>query len=347
MKTILEYQNEYWKRLSLINESFSSNIIREIRDQFNDMIELAHEYNANNKYSSKDTTNNFKKIFGYQGGGGFRVQWDKITDDMFKEYTNDDRKGVALVKRMLSNRENSFDGMVINLVEDEDKGIKYSGAIISSGWSKRYINFVDPRYGIRDGDIKQSHVEEFLSKKFLLINFTENNLSANEIQSKRMQEKTGSLNPLNNPDIRDMEYKRIAERNLERYKQYAAKIKAEKEANDGIGEKVNEYSQKILDVVLNMTKNPIKYAKYEYEIGYLMDYLNDKLTWTADTKYRGHYTGKNGLLALYKTYVQKKLSLAKGDSYEHERQEYENIKKNLENMFKTIDEKLEKFKDAA
>ena len=341
MKTILEYQNEYWKKLSLINESFSSNIIREIRDQFNDMIELVHEYNANNKYSSRDTTNNFKKIFGEE----FKVQWNKITDDMFKEYTNDDKKGVALVKRMISHRENSFDGMVINLVEDENKGIKYSGAIISTGWGSRYINFVDPYHSIRNGDIKQSRVAEFLSKKFLLINFTENNLSASEIQMNRRREKIDAINPFNNPDMRDMEYKRMAERNLERYKQYAAKIKAEKEANDGIGDKVNEYSQKILDVVLNMTKNPIKYAKYEYEIGYLIDYLNDKLTWTADTKYRGHYTGKNGLLALYKTYVQKKLSLAKGDSYDYERREYDNIKKNLENMFMTIDEKLEKFKD--
>ena len=340
MKNIIEYQNEYWLNKSLINESFGSKILQEITNQLNERIRINKEINMESGWKKNDTVTNFKMILGKDSF----VLWNKVSDDMFIEYSKDDPKGVKLVKQMISNRSTSFPGMCILLNDDPDSP-KYNGCIISTSyWNSRYYGFW-MNCSINGNDIKPSEVEGFLTNKFLIINFKENNLMADGLQNERSNSKSGTLNLWNDKDTREYDYKKILERNRERYKAYVSKVRASKDLNDGMADKVTEYSEKILDVVAKMSKNPIKYAKYEYEVGYLLDLLNSRRTYSTNGRSGGYYSGTDGLITVYKTYIKSKLSMGKGDSYDYERKDYEAAKKKLEEIFNTIDEKLKKFED--
>jgi len=342
MKNILEYQIKYWGNKSIITEAFSSSILREIRDQLNDRIKANIEKNIEKGYRSEDTSSNFKKVF----DKNYYISWDKITDDMFVEYDGKDEKTIKLVKQMISNRTTTFPGMCI-LINDYDDGPKYIGAIVASTAWPGYISF-SSNWTISANEIKPSEVSNILTKKILLIDFRDHKelMNSDKISS-RSEAKRNTLNLWNNKELRDFDYNKIAEQNRERYKRYVAKVKAEKDANDGIADKVTEYVNKILDVTNKLSKNPVKYAKLEYEVGYLIDLLNDKrkYVYSSGRGHQGYYSGTDGLLTVFKTYMTTKLSQSKGDSYSHEKQEYEAAKGKLEQIFKTIDEKLKKFED--
>ena len=124
MKTILEYQNEYWYKQTLINEAFSSKILQEIRDQINDIMEANHKYNAENKWSSKATNLTFKSVFSNKW-----VKWSEIKDEDFTEYDKFSPEGEKIIKQITSNRSNSFSAIVILLNEGEDAP-KYKGMMI-------------------------------------------------------------------------------------------------------------------------------------------------------------------------------------------------------------------------
>ena len=49
MKTILEYQKEYWFNNSMITEAFKSKILQEISNQLNDRIKKQKEEAENDK----------------------------------------------------------------------------------------------------------------------------------------------------------------------------------------------------------------------------------------------------------------------------------------------------------
>lgn len=344
MKTILEYQREYWLNKSMITESFKSSILQEIAKQLNTIIEINHQYNAENEYSTKDTTNTFKSIFGDR-----RILWDKIADEDCKQCSIDNPDDVKLAKRLMSNRANSFRGMIININSDKDSVFKYTGTLIHGVWDQLvYISLIKLDYRFTSDNIRPGMVEDYLADKFIIVDLEK--YDSKDIQGERSKAKAGAFNVSNSKYFRDDAYKRMAERNFERYKQYAAKIKANKDADDGMAEKVTEYAEKIMDVTKKLSKDPMKYVKYEYDIGYLIDLLHDKKRWVEGNrynKYKGYYSGENGLFILYKEYIQKKLSLAKGDSYSSERDSYEASKKALEKLFVKIDEKIKKFDDAA
>lgn len=343
MKSIFEYLNESLLNEQLINEDFSSSILREIKDQFNDRIKDHHEKNALSKYSSNDISSTFKKIFGSSCG----IAWDKITDDDFKKYSKSDEEGVKLAKRICSERSNSFNGMILLLTDpDRSRFIgKYIGALISIGGGHMYFSF-NTTYQISSSFIKPSEVESFLTKEFYIIDLR--NFLTYEKTRDRRNSQYGTFNLFNDPDDREKEFANMIKNNRERYKQYVAKVKAQKDADDGMSEKVNEYVNKILEVATNMSKNPMKYAKFEYEVGYLIDLLQDERTWNSNgNRGKGYYSGTDGLLLVYKEYIKSKLAQAKGNSYSFERDSYNNAKKKLEQIFKTIDDKLEKFKEVA
>jgi len=338
MKNILEYQKEYWHKQSFINESFNSSIIRQIRDQINDIIELNHEYNAENKYGTwrHPTNKKFKELFGRDSG----IQWDKIKDEDFKEYSKSDDEGIKLVKRCTSNRSNSFSALII--LENDKGDPKLSGLIFASFGNNTYYSLIS-NYSFKSDSFRTSDAQSYLTNKYYILDL--NDFKTYQIRDKRRTDRSGAINAFNNDELRDDEYKQIASRNLERYKAYAAKIKAEKDANDGISEKVEEYSKKIMDITIKISKDPVKYVKYEYNIATLIDLLRDEKRYVQGKN--PYWAGTNGLLTLYKRYMKSKLSLSKGSSYSYERDEYTAAKKEIEKMFKIIDEKLEKFADVA
>lgn len=338
MKSILEYLKNSFIGDSLINESFKCTYLREISKQFNERIKQNHIYNAKDSYNDNDTESTFKYVFNPEA-----IAWSELTDDMFYKYTKDDKEGVSKVKGIMSNRKNHFDGIVILLSDTEPK---YRGMFIGTSYDNRYYSFTSSlSWKISYKSIKPGDVEEFLTKEFLVADITK--LETFDKRRERSSAKFGTFNLFNDDNDREKEYKEIARKNVERYRQYVAKVKAQKDMNDGMAEKVMEYVNKIMSITTKFSADPIKYAKYEYEVGYLLDSISDKKSWVNSRSSRGggYYSGSNGLLTVYKEYIKCKLSLAKGNSYDYERKEYENKKKELESLFSKLDEKIEKFNE--
>lgn len=347
MKTILEYQKQYWFNNSMITEAFKSKILKEISDQLNDRIKRQKEEAENDKehyHRSPDTNATFKKLFTSPWTG---ISWSDMTDDMFKEYSIEDPEGVKLAKRITSNRSNSFPGVIILLNTTDPDSPKYRGVLIGAGDGEHgndYYSFTNT-WSFHRESFKPGEVESFLTKKFLFADVSEIKKANREKRNQRYAAISGSMNPLNDDNTREFEYERIAKENRERYQKYLAKIKADREANDEYVKKVTEYTQKILQISAELSKNPIKYAKYEYEVDTLLSYLSGKRTWISSNRrgQNGYYSGKNGIITLLETYLKTKLSMAKGNSYDSEKTSYEAAKKALDDAFTKIDAYLPKF----
>ena len=346
MKTILEYQKEYWFNNSMITESFKSKILQEISDQLNNRIKKQKEEAEKDDgryHRSPDISATFKKLF---TGKWIGISWSEVSDDIFKEYSKDDTEGIKLVKRITSSRSNSFPGLVILLNTTDPDSPKYRGILIGGGNGQSgndYYSFTN-NWSFHRETFRPSDAEAFLTEKFLFADLTDVKKSYSDKTRERYNNISGALNPLNDADVREFEYKQIAERNRDRYKKYLAKIKADKEANDDYVKKVTEYSQKIFHVAEELSKNPIKYAKYEYEVSTLLSYLSGKKTWVpSHGRHQGYYSGKNGLFTILETYLKAKLSMAKGTSYDSEKTAYDAAKKALDDTFKKIDAYLPKF----
>lgn len=351
MKSILEYQNEYWSNYDVINEAFSCKLLQELRDQQNNKIKIDKEFNGKqtDSWRKRELYPTFKRLMGDRS-----IKWDEIKDEDCKEYSKDDPEAIKIAKRMAANRANHINGMIVLInnyevkVDEDTYHPKYTGILISNSWGCIFLSLIS-RWawkGKRDEDPKPSTIEEFLSNKFIFIDLDK--YSANQKQHDRNQAKSGTFNLLNNEELRQTEYDAIIERNRERYKKYIAKVKADKESNDGMADKVTEYVNKILAVTSKMSNNPIKYAKYEYEVQGLIGLIDGKATYVSPSRnnnYKGYWAGKHGLMYLYREYISKKLSLAKGDSYDFEKQSYDAAKKALEDLFKYIDGAIAKFID--
>ena len=348
MKSILEYLNTYFKDLAeikemkeeidleIISESFQCSILREINSYLEKKRKEDEEKAKTEKYYYRKTPK-FKNIFysGYKS-----VRWDQITDEMVKEYSKDDAEGVKLAKRICSNRSNSFPGMIILVSNNEKSESKYPGLILHTGWDTYYHSLVsDYCRSIGSSErVKPSEAEDLLTKKFYIVDLSK--LLSDNIIVKRRQEKEGMVFQ-GDTDY----YKKIALANYDRYKKYADKIKAEKDANDGVPEKVNEYIKKVMDLVTDFSTDPTRYIKYdhiEYDIQALLEMTSDKKVWNHQRNGQGYISGQDGLLTVFAVYMKAKLSLVKGNAYTSsmDRDRYDQAKKELEEIFKKIDQKI-------
>lgn len=206
MKTILEYLNENWYKQSLITESFKSSIIRQIRDQINDITEENHKYNAENKWGSRSTNTTFKSLFGSREW----IKWSEITDEDFTECTLGDKEATSLIKRATSNRSNSFTALIV-LVNDDETGPKFTGIIIT-GYDNYYYSLLVSNYYFNSDSFRTSAASGYLTKKFYVLDLTK--FSTRDIRGERGVKSSGAIS--NNTKTRDEQYKKIAEKNRDR-----------------------------------------------------------------------------------------------------------------------------------
>ena len=349
MKTLLEYIDnnvKVWKNLAILDdeiltESFNCTVLQDINSYLQSVIK---QDKKNKEAADKEHRyyygkgKSFGEIFNYWNAG---IQWDKITDDnCIKRDINND-KDKKVVQKICTNRKDSIDGMVILVTDDKDCGYKYPGIILHIYNDIVYYSLIS-NYSYSIGDkkrLKPSEINGFLTSTFYTIDLTD--LLTSKIRSDRASAKSGVI-PMGDEHY----YIELAKKNLERYKAYAAKIKAERDANDGIPEKINEYTKKVMDIVTEFSKNPIKYASFEYDIQSLLDTIGDKSYYVGPHgRYDSGHRGHDGLLVLYSRYVKLKLSQAKGDSYTYEQQEYKQVKKNINETFILIDKAIDKINE--
>lgn len=326
---------EYYHKIhnDVIAEAFQCKLLSELNKQFNMRIHANSEDNEWPGNIGKDVQSTFKRIFAH-----WDIEWDKITEDMVIKCSSDNKEDVKKARIMMSNRANSGMGMIILTNKNKNSWPKYTGALIKIHGEIRYYSFItDSEF--RSDTKKLNELEHCLSNTFYMIDLT--NLMAREKQRIRMKQKEDS-DYYTSKEGRDNLYKRILDENKKRYREYTEKIKAQKQANDGVPEKVDEYLNKVTSLLATMAKDPIKYAQFDYDISTIMELLNGKKQWHQPKKWNeeGYYYGIDGLLTIYKTYVKYKLTLAKGSASTSDAKSFNDAKANLKTIFDTIDKKL-------
>lgn len=329
MKNIFEYLQESLLKQNneLINESFKANIFHKIQAQ------LA-SYNEKEKQEDKEakergwtwhspTYKTFKNIM-----SGCSIAWDKITDTDVKECSKTNKADLSLAKRIVAQRSNHVDGLIFLYNEDGDF---FDCVIVSlGGWT--YYNSFRSSWGYRDNKIRPSDVEGILTNKFYVIEINDE-LKTYKKQTDRRNAQWGSFTPGD-----EQYYKQVAEQNVTRYKKLLAKYKAEREANDGISENINEYTQKVLKFAEKISKEPLRYAKLEYKIGMLMELIKGERKYVRGYgRNNGYYSGKDGLLKLYTNYLEAKLSMGSGNSYDSDVKTFNSLKKSITDICTNID----------
>lgn len=319
--------------IDILLESFKSSTFQAIVDQTNKLIAKDKEEAKERGYSFWNKYRSFKQLFGRES-----IAWDKITDDMMKEGSKSDEKCMTDLKkqiRKLARDTSEYGGAVIVLLNDneKDEDKKYIGMIIVNSWGQLECKSLLSAY--RNEIFKVTKLDDYLTQKFLYCFLTD------DIRTwDKERERSNSREGMIMPGDKD-QYKKIAEQNRERYKKIIAKNHAEQDATDGLRDKVKEYVDKVMDIVTLIDEDPGKYGPLEYEIQYLLELVGDRRsTWVDKGKLRGN--GTDGLLYLFAQYMHLKLSQAKGDSYSFERKDYLATKKQINDVFKKIDEKIDK-----
>lgn len=318
--------------MDILLESFNCTILKEIRNQIE--IIRAKRKAEQEEIDKKEYKNwwekprlitppqQFSKLFIYK-----TIRWDTIKDDQVKEYYKDDNTGIKIAKRICSNRSNSIPGIIINASQEGDE-YKYVDIIQKTSWDIRYYSLISGNNG--GTTLKPSEVESFLANKFWIIELRDDQLS-HDLQNQRMNAKSGIIR------MGDaQQYAEIAKANMEKYKRLAEKKRIEKTADDGIADKVMDYVEKVMQIAERFSKDPMKYSSYEYSIQILLDLISDKRHW--DSK-RGA-EGTDGLMILYGKYLSLKLRLASGKSYKSDKQDFENTKKSIGEVFARIDKRI-------
>lgn len=330
---MLSLKEYYLQNQEMVLESFQCNLFRELSKQFNLRIHDNKEQNEYSGHLGKDVNSTFKKIF-----SGWNIQWDKITEDRITEGNINDEKAIKKVMLMLSNRANSFPGMVILTTNNKDNWPKYTGAFLKRFNEIRYYSFMTD-YEFSSNPKKLNEIKDYLSHTFYIVDLS--NLAASDIQNRRYKEKQGS-DYYTDKESRQAVYDNILKDNKRRYKEYTEKVRAQKQANDGVPEKVEEYMGKVTKLLETMSKDPIKYAKFEYDIYSIMKLLNGKREWHSPKNWKenGYYSGIDGLLTIYEVYIKSKLALARGSGSDSDKSSLKQAKIGLENLYDTIDKKL-------
>lgn len=317
--------------MEILCESFKSSVFQNIVNQTNNLIKKDKEESKERGYSLWKTYKSFKEIFGRDS-----IAWDKITDDMFKEGSISDAACVENIKKEIRKitRDNSkyVGGLIVILNDDEkDEDKKYLSMMIINSWGQ--IEYKSLLSAFRNDLFKVTKLDQHLSKKFLYC-FLTDEFRTWDIE----RDRRASREDMIIPGDKD-QYKRIAEKNRERYNKIIAKNRAEQDATDGLRDKVKTYVDKVMDIVVMIDDDPAKYSSLEYDIQTLLELVgNRNVSWIDKGKLKSR--GVNGLLYLFAQYMKLKLSQAKGNSYNFEQRDYLQTKKDINALFKKIDDKI-------
>lgn len=343
--------NEYYRTMNDINfdiicESFKANILSEVVAQSKLAMEEYHDRQAANRYASISKPTDLKYVF-----TSFAYKWDAITNDRVKRFVGNDKEGKKMFMRICTHRGNSTAGIIIfenPAIVDDSKQHKYSGMLIKNVWGT--LDY----YGIMSSQFNRDRVKPSQALSYInddtiynIIEFNEND-EISTIRNERSRRKSGIV-PIpsdnKNVDFRQM-YKEMAEKNMTRYKRLAAKLRVDKlAANDDIPDRVMTAVSTVMDLAKEFSKNPIKYAKYEYDIRKLLDLVSDKSYSAQGYNKKWQTYGINGLMYLFSSYISCKLELAKGNSYESDRTNFERYKKSINEMLERINNSYLKLKD--
>lgn len=280
--------------------------------------------------------------------GRFNVAWDEITEADWIEFNCEDAKEAANAKRTvrkcITGRANTIFG--ISLVskdgENIDYLITYNGSVIDFN-AKGYAY----NYETGKSELKHAPKEEHNLRQYETLSFLENAKKVWVLDLKALGEKNDNLvqKQRNRRDSQsgmvlqgdEQYYKKVAQDNVERYKKMIAKAKAEKAAKeDTIAKDVQEIVNKVMQLSVDVAANPVKYADVSYRVCSIIESVYS--TKRYDSKHGP--SGSNGLLTLFKSYLDNHMDMAKNGGYGFQRDSQAGYKKDIVDKIEQIKKQI-------
>lgn len=292
---------------------------------------IAKELSKNNQYYKK-----FVCLL-----GRCRFKWDKVDDSRSTYYNAGDKEGIKKAKAIIK-RWDENPGIIIMLNGDDEPN-RYIFAeqyiVIKTGEIPSEYK-VQLRHGYREKVVPlKAKIIELEANNFVIIDLQ--GLEKYELTRERSDNRNGMvyLDPAN--------LRNLAEANRKRYKTEAAKIRQSRinGNEDEIAKKVNETVNKVYDIVMKITKNPVDYADKIYNVETLQHRIYGERLYVGYKRGKSEYKGIDGLLTYFSTYVKYKMNLANGKSYDAKSDEraMDGIKDRIIKQIGYIDEYIEEY----
>ena len=287
---------------------------------------------------NKNNWNNmsFSGIF-----GRYNMPWDQVKEDDWKYFEPGDPNAKKNLRKIISNSKTGFSGIALLVDATGDKEFKYLiGFETVIDFKKRsyYGDHAESPEKIRME--KQYEVLSLLDRKddkgnfkygMYIIDFGDKQNEIHKLRTARYNAKDGRV--LHGDE---QYYASVARDNKERYSKLIAKMKAEKAAKkDTLATDAQDIINELTDLAVRVAKDPIKYADCSWEVCHIVAYA-----YGTDKDVNGA-----NILKLLSRYLELHMSLAKGNSYGYQRNDYDEVKKKLNNMIESLREQIDKVKE--
>ena len=334
----------------IINESLNCKILKELAAQLykgkkEEQEKLDKEYEEDKKkysWAYKNSASNkcFREIFGNED-----ILWDKITDDDIEEYpaTEDEKEQKKIDKKcrevikgnnkilIARNKDGEFCyfvncwGSVYNLKANVGWHTHQGSNISSNGRGKSI-----PQY---------EKLEKLQGKTIYIIDCSSSERS--KIRRQRNLDKSGMI-------LFDAEsLRKIAEKNIERYKEIIRKNKANRVDNDDLLKEIKKVINKTAEFATMVAKDPITHADLLRPVTQLSLYVYDRREYHSPRTPRdkGYYSGVHGLLPMMMKYSDLLKDLSKDHSYDFQQRDFDAILKNMKESLEKAKELITQIED--
>lgn len=250
-----------------------------------------------------------------------RFDWDKVTDDMFEKYVGIDAK--KAVDRLTSFRKNSFSGIAIICMDDENEPTEVLNQ------NKLLVDFKTGIWAVEDR--RSDFLYDAENAKAVYILKSEGHETYNMIM-RRQSSQQGVV------DAHDPEaMRKLARANMERYAKIIAQNKALK--GDDMAAQVQQVMNEVLGYINKLSADIVSYNEKYYEVQKVMELTYGKNMMDYNMKRSYH---AEGLLQMLTRYMESRSRNAAGKGYAFDASDVEQLRPRMIALIKTIKEKLSK-----
>lgn len=325
------------KSLKLYNDIELSMITESLHEPH--LISIAKQLR---KFADKDDNYNDGSFAGILGR--FQISWDKVTSSEVQEFKAGDKNGIKLAKIPMKQWDKGGSPAVFVLIYPKDRSasddfdyiLSWAGLmnLKRNTWDYKANAYIQKPGPWSSLNRQYELVYKLQDRDFVVIDAR--NLQTNSLQSDR---RNAQENMVLMGD--EKYYKKLAEENKERYERIIAQNKANKMAvNDQICEHVQKIINDVLQLSIELAKNPVKYADVQYSISSLIQMIHSKRTY-----YKGQSSGQDGLLIIFNNYLSAFVDTAQGSQYKFVRDNVNKYHAELEKMLAQLDQEISKIEE--
>ena len=344
---------------NIICESLNCKLLQDLARQLKDIKaekqkEIDKEYEqkkakwGGDPYKDSNYNKTFKEIF-----GSGEVRWDKITDaDISKIPAGDDNELSRQERKQILDVIQSKKDAVIIIKDKEDKEFLYCiytwGYIYQLTKGHTYYSHAGEHLGHRGarGQFKDlTNNEKIDLCKGKNIYFIELDKTQKEEMRDLRRERSLAKSGIVMLDPESL--KRMAQQNVERYKEIIRKNKASRLDNDELITKAKKIINQAASYAAMVAKDPVRHADVLSLVSDLTLYIYDKKRYNEPNRYRkqGYYSGVNGILPMLMSYAKLVKDVSTDGRYEHQERELKTTQEELKKAVEKSEEILHKIED--